>query len=353
MRFQVLDAEDADDLTAWTLLWDAWPHREVMAHPEYVRLFARPCDRAFGIVGETDGGTVLLPLVVRPLSAEPWVRPEDRRWDATSPYGYGGAFAVRGEPDGAAFWRAYREWARDAQIVTTFLRMSLFRERILPPPDGLEVCSSNVVVSLDGGLDAVWLRYVPNVRRWIRSTERTGLTVERDATGARLDAFVRLYESTMRRREATPFYFFPRTFYERLLERLAGHYVFHHALLRGEVVGSDLTLASADHAYHFLVGTAETALRLGTNYLLKHSAAGWAIEAGKRDYVLGGSHTPGDGLYRHKLGFAPRGAVPFRVARLVHDERAYRELCDERAAAAGPEHAVPRPSQGYFPEYRA
>jgi pyridoxal phosphate-dependent aminotransferase EpsN len=354
VRFRILDAADAAGHAVWLELWSAWPGREVMAHPEYVRLFARPCDRVLCPVGEDEGGVILFPLVLRPLAAEPWVRPGERRWDATSPYGYGGPFSTGpGPSDGAAFWRAYSVWAREAQVVSTFLRLSLFPEQLVPPPEGTEEHSPNIVVPLEGGIEEVWRRYRPNVRRWIRHAARAGLEVEEDRQGARMDEFIDLYEKTMRRRDAAEFYLFPRAMFEHLRERLAGQYAFFHVVRGGKVVCSDLTLASADRVYMFLVGTAEEALHLGANYLLKHHVAQWAIQEGKREYVLGGAHQPGDGLLRHKRSFAPRGEVPFRIANLVHDERAYHELCEARAAAAARESTSWGPRSRYFPEYRA
>jgi hypothetical protein len=96
MLFRVLDAGTPEGLAAWTDLWSAWPGREVMAHPEYARLFARPCDRVVCAAGRDDAGSILFPLVLRPLAAEPWAVRDERRWDATTPYGYGGPFAWGG-----------------------------------------------------------------------------------------------------------------------------------------------------------------------------------------------------------------------------------------------------------------
>ncbi|MCK4783071.1 MAG: hypothetical protein KAV87_04920 [Desulfobacteraceae bacterium] len=42
---RVLDASIPDQREKWLRAWHAWPSREVMAHPDYVRLFARECDR--------------------------------------------------------------------------------------------------------------------------------------------------------------------------------------------------------------------------------------------------------------------------------------------------------------------
>jgi CelD/BcsL family acetyltransferase involved in cellulose biosynthesis len=350
MRHRILDAAVPADLADWLALWKRWPSREVFAHPEYVRLFARPCDRAVCAVGEDEGGAILFPLVLRPLSAEPWAAPGETRVDAVSPYGYGGPFAFGDGPrDDEAFWRAHEAWCRAAGVVSTFARLPLFDAQLPRLPSRPEPRGPNVVRALGPDLSAIWMEYDRSVRANVKAAERNGVTIEVDRTGARLDAFVEVYEHTMKRRGATGWYFFPRSFFEELVARLAGQYVFFHALHGGRVVSTELILVSREHAYMLLSGTLADAYPLRPNDLLRHSTVAWAAEQGLRAYVLGGGYEPGDGVYRHKRNFAPRGQLEFRVACLVHDEGAARELEARRAAAA----AGWAPREGYFPRYRS
>jgi Acetyltransferase (GNAT) domain len=354
VQFWILDARTAEGLSTWVALWRAWRGRDIMAHPEYALLFARPCDRVVCAVGEDGGGTILFPLIVRPLAAEPWARPGERRWDAVTPYGYGGPFAFGpGVRDHAAFWRAHAEWCRDERIVTTFARLSLFAEQLAPMLVPVEVRSQNIVIPLEGGVDALWRGYESKVRRWVRTAERAGLVVDVDRDGARLDAFLAVYAHTMHRRHADAWYFFPRSFFESIVERLRGHYAFFHTLRGNQVVSSDLVLVSDEHACYFLGGTLAEAFAFGPNYLLKHHVAAWSIAQGKRFCVLGGGYEPGDGVFRYKRAFARRGAVPFRVACLVHDDEACRGLAADRAASAAAEGNRWLARTGFFPPYRA
>jgi hypothetical protein len=349
LRFRSLDASTADGYTSWLALWRAWSGREVMAHPDFARLFARECDRVVCAAGEDEGGAILFPLVLRPLAAEPWARPGESRWDATTPYGYGGPFAF-GRADADAYWRVHAEWCRDERIVSTFARLSLFPEQLAAIPGPVEVRAPNVAIPLDCGVDGLWRGYESKVRKWVRHAEDEGLTVERDAEGARLDAFFSIYAHTMERHGADGWYHFPRAFFEAIVDRLAGRYAFFHTLSGGEVVSSDLVLDGEEHVYYFLGGTRAEAFPLGPNYLLKHRIAVWAIEAGKKRCVLGGGYTHGDGLFRYKRAFARHGQVPFRVACLVHDREGHDALVAERARREGEGW---KPRDGFFPGYRA
>jgi hypothetical protein len=353
MKFGVLDARVPEDLAAWTALWHAWPEREVMAHPEYALLFAAGRARAVAAVGQAPGRTILLPLLLRPLAEEPWADREEQCWDAASPYGYGGPFTWGDAAgDEESFWRSYGDWCARARVVSTFLRLSLFPGQLASFPGQVREHGPNVVVALEAGADAVWEGYDRDIRRNVRKSRSCGVEIEVDPSGARLEAFHEVYEHTMSRRCADAWYRFPLGFFERLRARLAGQFVFVHALVSGRVVSSELALVSAENVYAFLGGTLQDAFRLFPNEAVRHSTAAWAANQGKRRYVLGGGYAAGDGIYRHKRLFAPTGEVPFRVATLLHDEIAYYRLARHRAASAQAAGAEWTPRAGYFPAYR-
>lgn len=324
-----------------------------MAHPEYARLFARPCDRVVCATGQDDHGAILFPLLLRPLEAEPWAREGERRWDIVTPYGYGGPFAWGDEArEDGPFWRAYADWCRDEHIVATFARLSLFEHHLAALPRPAKTLAPNIVVPLSGGAEALWAGYEGKVRRWVRRAEEAGLTVEVDVEGKRVGAFVSVYTHTMERRGADAWYFFPLTFFQAIIRNLPGQYAFFHTLRAGEVVSSDLVLCSEENVYYFLGGTHSDAFELGPNYLLKHTVATWAITAGKKAYVLGGGYEPNDSLLRYKRAYARRGEVPFRVAQLIHDEAALAELAATRAAYEQQQARAWAPRPGFFPPYR-
>ncbi|HTP24651.1 MAG TPA: GNAT family N-acetyltransferase, partial [Anaeromyxobacteraceae bacterium] len=240
MHFEVLDGDTVEGQRVWTELWLRWPKREIMAHVEYARLFARPGERTVCAVGSDAGGTVFLPLILRPIAAEQWARAGECRWDATNPYGYGGPFAWGPGPrDEAAFWRLHSEWCSKEKIVSTFLRLSLFPEQLACLPQDASCDRLNVVRKLAPGLDAIWKEYDRNVRNNVRCAERARVAMEVDRTGARLDAFLSVYGETMTRRDADPWYRFPPEFFTAIVERLRGHFAFFHALSGGEVVSSE------------------------------------------------------------------------------------------------------------------
>lgn len=351
--FRVLDAAAPDDRAAWLAAWAAWPGREVSAHPDYVALFARPCDRVLCATMTLADGGVIYPLIARPLSAEPWAAADESAVDLTTPYGYGGPFTWgSGAAHAETFWDAFGAWASSAHVVSSFARLSLFPEQLLPDRGDVAVRQNNVVRTLDLASDAMWKDYAHKVRKNVNRARQSGLVVEVDEDGRRLDGFVDVYLSTMQRRQALSTYHFSRAFFQTIVEKLRGSFAFFHVMAGDRLVSTELVLVSADHLYSFLGGTVEDAFDLRPNDLLKHEVIEWGRAKGKRAFVLGGGYQGDDGIYKYKMSFAPNGSVPFRVATRCFDPAA-----TARLVAARHEHATAHgqpwePSPSFFPPYR-
>lgn len=351
-QLKVLDASRRSDYKEWLDAWRAWPQREVMAHPDYVRLFARPVDRSLCVV-ETGGRTrVLLPLIARPLKAETWAG-HSKSWGAVTPYGYGGAFLCADEVvDAAAFGEAFQEVERSLQLVSLFVRFSLFSEQVVGYPFEQVTVAGNVVVPL-AAPEVMWTKYAHKVRKNVKRARANGVMVEVDSEGRRLGEFHRIYASTMERRNADGAYRFSAAFFGELLEKLSGSVVLFHAVSEGRVISTELVLVSERRLYSFLGGTDAGYFELRPNDLLKHEVCAWGYGEGKEHFVLGGGYCSEDGIFQYKKSFAPDGVVPFVVGRRVSDRMAYDALVVARREyeASRGDSWVPR--EEFFPAYRS
>jgi GNAT acetyltransferase-like protein len=351
--FSVLDAGDPADLAVWIERWNRWPDREIMAHPEFVRRFARNGDRVVAASALTARGGILYPFILRPLAAEPWAA-DQAGWDATTPYGYGGPYAWNAMPDDAAFfWARFSRWARARDVITSFARLSLFPDQLLPFDGEVTVNSPNVVRNLELGDDELWQDYAPKVRQNVRRARSRGCVLQVDPDGARLDEFHQVYIATMTRRNAATYYFFPRQFFESMLRGLRGHCGLFHVVHSNRVVSSELVLLSHRHAYFFLGGTLAEAFDLRPNDFLQHETFRWCREAGKKALVLGGGYRGSEGLLRYKKSFAPGGEVPFKVGARVHNPEREGQLLERRRRWEQARGVDWRPDPAFFPPYRA
>jgi len=357
LQFHLWDAGNAENRQAWADLWAQWPDREVFAHPDYVRLYAKAGQRALCAAATNGESGVLYPLILRNLGAEPYgVGTLRDATDLITPYGYGGPFCWGAPFSGEAaaeFWRQFDAWAVKAQVVSEKASFSLFAESLLCYPGEQRVVSENVVRSLRCSEEEMLHNFEYKVRKNIKNARAKGVTVEVDERGERLDEFLTIYLGTMQRRNAREAYYFSRAYFESILTDLKGQFVFLHARAGGAIISTELVLVSARRVYSFLGGTDAEWFHVRPNDLLKVEIMNWARSAGKSEFVLGGGSSRGDGIYRYKLSFAPEGSMPFSIGCRIHDVGAYEQLVQNRRLLAEGSSEAWQPNPELFPAYRS
>lgn len=282
---------------------------------------------------EGPGGHVLFACLVREIPAG--------GLDVTTPYGYGGPVAVGDRAPVERFYELYERWCSERGIVTSFVRFHpLFaNHRQAPPAFHVELLAPTIGWRLEGGRDLLAGMHSKH-RNVVRKAAAYGVTVATVAGPRDLAPFVELYEQTMRRQGAAPFYFFPPAYWERL-SRLGERLVVFDAVLEGELVASALCLATRPWLHYHLSATTDRARTTGATNLVLLEAASWAQARGFTCFHLGGGlGSREDSLYAFKRRFDPGGEREFAVGKAVHDVERY-------AALAGDA----RPD-GFFPAYR-
>jgi Acetyltransferase (GNAT) domain len=350
--FKILDAGVSQDRDLWLRMWRSWPSRQTSGHPAYVQLFARPGDRSLCATMCGPRGSILFPVILRPLATERWSGGRGNHCDLTTPYGYGGPFGW-GTPEVDAFWENFCRWAIAINAVSLFARLSPFKEHLVPFAGDLQIRGACIIVSLHRERDAIWKSYEKSIRENVRQAQRAGVTIEIDHTGERLGDFLTIYYSTLDRRGALPIYYFPESFFRGVIANLSDQCVFFHALYQGKVVSTELILHSNDHAYAFLGGSLPEAYHLRPNHLLRHTVNIWGRDHGKTHLAMGGGNVAHDSLFQYKKRFAPDGTRLFTVGTRVFDTACYQELIERRQRWEALQGIEWRPHPGFFPVYRA
>jgi serine/alanine adding enzyme len=284
------------------------------------------------------GGDVVFPLLVREL-------PTGGGFDVTTPYGFGGPVVTGPEPPTRRFWELYGEWCRATGVVTTFIRFHpLFANQ---RDAGAGVLVERLAGTVGWRLQAPDLfgAMHPAHRRACRRARKAGVTVSVRESPGSLASFVELYEVTMRRVEASEFYFFPPGYWELLEARLRERILLVDAEVEGEVVASALCFATPPWLHYHLGATADRGRALGASNLLFYEAAAWARERGfERFHLGGGVGAREDSLLTFKRRFDPDGGLlDFAVGKAVHDAVAYEALTGRDSDDL----------DGFFPAYRA
>lgn len=354
--FRILNSENHDDKQVWLSAWESWPGREVFAHPDYVDLFTDKNSCACCGISATPTGTVLYPFILRDISGEPYyVQALGSAFDIVTPYGYGGPFCFKC-PDKSKlakqFWEVFESWTSRQNIVSEFIRFSLLGDTVLDYPGEKEFKFDNIVRDLLPDKETIWMDYEHKVRKNVKKAIRNGIHVETDENGYRLDDFLRIYNTTMDRRNADKGYYFGKSFFETISSQLFGQHIYFHACSGKKVVSTELVLVSSENVYSYLGGTDGDYFDSRPNDLLKHEIILWAKSHGKKRFVLGGGYQKDDGIYKYKSSFAPRGVVPFWVGYRVLNSEVCRKLVNARTDYEKGKGTDWTPRAGYFPPYR-
>lgn len=280
-------------------------------------------------------------------------------FDATSAYGYPGPISSNGgieDPVMRAGFQGYlAEHFERENIVSLFVRHES-RESGAWLLDGMgETVSAGetVWVDLAAGAAARSAASSSSHRYKVRRAVREGLTVVEAADAASIEEFAGIYQATMARLGAAPYYRFASNYFHALFGELGPR---AKLLLaensRGSRVAGAVILRADDMVQYHLGGRvdgedSEFAMRL----VLHEAAERGAAEGGRRLNLGGGLGGRQDGLFRFKAGFSGlRGR--FLVSRCVFDRGKYESLCEQRSRWMSESGAAVL-DPAFFPRYRA
>lgn len=352
--FAVLEADKPEDLERWMDVLSNAAVRRPHDEPRYLKLMGRPGWRDLCALYEGREGCVVYPFHLADLDESVFGDPARGRSVCISPYGYGGPLKARGrltEDEAREFERHLVEALAARRVVTEFVREDLFQSRLVERSAGERVqVSSNVAVPLAGDDKTRWALYEHKVRKNVKRAVSEGVEIRFGDAAESLDAFHRVYVSTMQRTGADAAFLIESSEFEAYMRSDTPECstMIVLALHDGRSVSAEMVLVGSHEAYSFLGGTLPESFPLRPNDLLKHETIKWCASRGLDHYVLGGGLEGGDGIFRYKRSFAPDGVLPFWTRRVVHDPVAHDELVEARRARA-PEGWQPR--EGFFPAF--
>lgn len=358
----ILTTKDREE---WDRLVQGTPCRDVFFRPDYARLFESLSGdgaRAF-LFGEASD-YVIYPFFLRRVNDLPFfrARPLDGETvyhDIVSPYGYSGPLARLSHPEREeALWRgflaAFHAYCQETRIVCEFARLNPFVGNHRPLQaltEGVTAASTIVCVDLRQSPAEIWRGLNRGNRSNIHKARQHGVTIRTGAEAAWVERFYALYVETMRRNEASEWYYFSPTFFADTFALLHGKVTLLSAWYEDEMIAAASFLHDGDAVHYFLGGSASERLELRPNNLLMYEAICWARAQGYRWFNLGGGYHPGDNLSRFKAGFSEL-SMTFYTYRAVHDVALYAEL-NARHRAYQQAMGQPQGDGHYFPQYRS
>jgi hypothetical protein len=275
-----------------------------------------------------------------------------------TPYGYGGPL-YEGEEDcletvSNEFEILFQKELSYKGIVSEFVREDIFTKRLAKRTAGKSIEQQlNVVVRLDRPDDEIWNTYKAKVRKNVNKAKSYNLEVVFDSDGYYLDNFINIYYETMKRTEASKFFFLPKEKIQNLIHTLGKEngLIFVHVFDGSDMVSTELLLLSTDTIYSFLGGTLTSSFHKRPNDLLKHEVINWGKKNGYKWFVLGGGATPGDGIFKYKEAFDPESIFSFSVRNVIHNQKLYGHLIHKRNEYERAQGNCWQPKPDFFPEF--
>ena len=352
---KILSVKIEEDYQTWLSIWEEWDGKEIFAHPDYLNLFD-DYSEALCAVLSVGTLTVIYPFCLRDLSVDFLQgRSKSQCRDIISPYGYGGLYLI-GEGDFKPimdeFYSKFEKWAISKNVISEFIRFDLYSQSRENYIGEISYNNDNIVCDLRKGKELLWKEYKSKVRRNVRKANKSDVCLKLDFNGGNVDDFLRIYYSTMERRQAKAQYFFKKEFFNQIHNKLKGYFVYFYATKDDQIISADLVLISDHKIYTFLSATDSDAYQYRPNDFVKHHVIQWGADNNKDYYVLGGGYKLSDSLFSYKKSFAPEGIVPFYVGKKIYNTKLYNQLVESKEKELLENFDVLDRESDFFPLYR-
>lgn len=271
--------------------------------------------------------------------------PENRYFDCSSPYGYGG-WIIEGQKNETLF-ATYEQWCKDHEIVSEFVRFHPVLKNHVPCEKAYEIVPLGNTVCLDlTSPDVIWNNISSKNRNMIRKAQKNGVKIYNGRYPEIFETFRAIYNETMDKDSAEPYYYFESDFYKSICEDLPRNAQVFYAELDGKIIAASIMLAANGRMNYHLSGSVREYATLAPTNLLLYQAAIWGSANGYQTLYLGGGVGSGeDGLYKFKKSFyRPDDLNRFHIGKKIFCRELYEELCGKRAVEE---------SDSFFPRYRA
>lgn len=252
---------------------------------------------------------------------------EDKYYDATITYGYGGPL-LDGEfndEDQKSYINDLNNYCKDNNIVSLFFRFHplLGNQNCIDKVTTVQYVHDTIVIDtssqeiIDANMD-------PKQRRHIRKAINNNVTIEVKPISEYKD-FMDIYNQTMLRLEAAGYYFFDEAYYKSLIDMKENACIFY-AKYEGKTIAGSIILYNEQYMHYHLSGSLLEYRNLPATSLLLYEASKWACKKGIKQLHLGGGLNAEDSLYKYKLSFNRNGSIPFYIGSNIFDKEAYEYL---------------------------
>ncbi len=253
-------------------------------------------------------------------------------FDCSTPYGYGGPLTEGSysKDDISVFISELNEYCVQNAIVSQFIRFHPLLDNYAVFDGFCDVHYHKQTVYIDtSSIETIHKNIEGKNRNMIRKAINNGVKIILDK-GERLDDFIRIYESSMKKNHASDYYYFSDKYYRHLIEKMSVDLVFLYAIYKEDPVASALFFISPKSMHYHLSGTLTEFRHLAPSNLLLHEAATLACSLGANKLHLGGGVKAVDSLLEFKKQFNKLGAKSFYIGANIFMRKEFDYLVEIR-----------------------
>lgn len=265
-------------------------------------------------------------------------------FDFATPYGYGG-WIVEGEKNDKLF-ATYEKWCSDNGIISEFVRFHPVVGNHVYSEKNYDVIPLGMTVALDlSSPKVIWENITSKNRNMIRKAQKNGIVIYNGRYPDIYEQFRKIYNGTMDKDSADPYYYFEPEFYESVLNDLPQNAQVFYAVMEEKVIAASIMLATNGRMNYHLSGSIKEYANLAPSNLLLYEAALWGCANGCKTLYLGGGVGSGeDNLFKFKKSFYRLDDTPrFYIGKKILNKEKYDELISRRNNM---------PESNFFPKYR-
>lgn len=255
-------------------------------------------------------------------------------YDLITPYGYGGPTIMESTNDKALvkeFKREFKKYCEENNIVSEFVR---FHPLVKNAKDFKSIYDAifvrkTVGTTISSQEDPLMVEFSRSTRKSVRRALRDGVAYNVIESPDNIENFLEIYYSTMERNEASDFYYFDQSYFDKCLKNFKDNIVLVEVLYENKVIAMSFNFIYNEKMHVHLSGTLTDYLNLSPAYIIKYGTAMWARENNIEVIHYGGGTTNSedDSLYLFKKRFTKETLFDFYIGRRIWNQDIYDNLC--------------------------
>lgn len=302
-------------------------NRDIYFREEYLNLYETGTEKAVCCIVEKGDSKMLFPFLSRAFEYK-----GQTLYDFETAYGYGGPIWNSADEEfKVVALQLMSETLKSKNYVAGFVRFHPLLDNYKQFYIG-RVIEDRKTVAMDLSLDEndIWMQEIHTKNRnVIKKGEKCGLQFVVDNDFNYLDDFIRLYNATMDKLDASNFYYFKPSYYQQFVKTLPNSFL-GVVLYEGVVVSAAIFMYDGKYGHYHLSGSDVSALKLSPNNFMLWQAALELKKRGVFFFHLGGGTTSSeeDSLFCFKSRFS-KHTRQFCLGKLIFNQNLYEQICSE------------------------